>query len=87
MMRADLITTKKILSRAYGSHLLVESPEAEGAHVGPDFFDVGEAFGFGAGFADRFPAGREVAAGGPDGVLLFFIHDDAVFGFHGLDPH
>src|SRR5690348_11773959 len=56
-------------------HLL---SEAERAHIGPDFFDVIEAFLLGAGLTDRAPAEWDFAALRPYRILLFVVDDDRV---------
>src|SRR4051794_23179812 len=54
--------------------------QAERTHVGPDFMDVGEALRLRTRFAGVVPAEWKLAAGRPDRVLLFMIHDHSVDG-------
>jgi len=58
--------------------------QAEGAHVGPDFFDVVETFLFGADFLIGAPAPGDFFVFGPDRVAFFVADDDSVEGFGGL---
>src|SRR2546421_10396833 len=58
-------------------HLL---PQAQGAHVRPNFLDVGKALGLGAGLARVAPAEWVLAVGGPDRVLLLVVDDHLVDG-------
>ncbi len=51
-------------------HLLAQ---AQGAHVGPDFFDVGQALFLEAAFADGAPAVGDGFVVGPDRILFFVV--------------
>src|SRR5438105_15696104 len=64
------------LGRAF-LHLL---PQAQGAHVRPNFLDVGEALGLRACLPRVPPAERVLAVSRPDGVLLLVVHNNLVDG-------
>ena len=57
------------------SDLLYVLSNAERAHVGPYFLDVGEAFFPGTAFACIIPAAWVFSLNGPEGVLLFVVDD------------
>ena len=57
------------------SDLLHVLSNAERAHVGPYFLDVGEAFFPGTAFACIIPAAWIFSLNGPEGVLLFVVDD------------
>src|SRR5438128_6217799 len=52
-------------------HLL---SQAERPHVGPDFFDIGQAFRLRSALAHVVPAQRVFTIRGPDRVLLLVIN-------------
>src|SRR5579883_1437473 len=52
--------------------------QAEGAHIRPDLFDVGQTLFFGTALAGILPAERDGQVCGPDRILLLVIYDDAV---------
>src|SRR6266496_3173505 len=58
-----------------GLHLLAK---AQRAHVGPDLVDVLEALRLGTLLAHLAPAGRRLAIGEPDGVLLLVVDNHLV---------
>src|SRR5215471_1191091 len=47
-------------------------------HVGPDFFDIGQAFRLRTGFSNFSPAQWRLTIGKPDRVLFLMIHDDFI---------
>src|SRR5277367_4000233 len=55
-------------------------PETKRPHIDPHFFNVSEAFRLGATLRCVAPAGRIRAVGSADGILLFVIHHDSIFG-------
>src|SRR5947209_2103919 len=64
------------LGRAF-LHLL---PQAQGAHVRPNFLHVDQTLGLRAGLPGVAPAERVLAVSRPDGVLLLMVHNDLVDG-------
>ena len=52
--------------------------QAEWPHVGPNFFNISQAFGLRTGLARIRPAKRAFLFGRPDRVLLFMIYNDFV---------
>src|SRR5215217_743050 len=52
--------------------------QAEGAHVGPDLLDVGEALRLVAALPDVCPAERILTAHWPDGILFLVVDDHSV---------
>src|SRR5687767_569735 len=51
-------------------------PQAQRAHVRPDFLDIGQALLAGARLPGILPAERVLPARRPDGVLFLVIHHD-----------
>src|SRR5215813_1312621 len=58
-------------------HLL---PQAQRAHISPNFFNIFQTFLLQTTFADILPAKRILSVGGPYRILLFVIHNDLVDG-------
>ena len=54
--------------------------EADGSHVGPDGFDVGEAMSLDSRGSFFGPAVGKSLIGEPEGVLAFVVDDDLVEG-------
>src|SRR5476651_1084647 len=68
LLHRDLLSHSRLFF-----HLL---PQAQWTHVGPGFFDVGQAFLFQAALAHGAPALGYGFVVGPDRVLLFVVDHD-----------
>src|SRR5213594_1726600 len=66
---------KRLLPTRLPIHLLAQTLRS---HVGPDFFDVGQALRLRAGLARVPPARRVLFLQRPDGVLFLVVDHDPV---------
>src|SRR5215475_142816 len=53
-------------------------PKTQRSHVGPDFFDIGQAVRLGTDFSHVLPTQRIFPFGRPDRVLLLVVHNNLI---------